>query len=252
VCGRRPRRAGAGGDLTEFSLPAGSIATDITTGPDGALWFTENASNKIGRITTAGAIAEFPIPTAGSGLRGIITGPDGALWFTENVSNKIGRITTAGVITEIPVPTPSSTGITAGPDGTVWFTEFAANKIGHTTVGGIAEFPASFSGAAAGTGDFNGDGKSDILWRDTSSGTAAIWLMNGAQVTGAAGVGSAPFSLWSISETGDFNGDGKSDILWHDSNGNVAIWFMNGTRATGAAGVGNVPAVWSIQGAGAD
>ncbi len=104
----------------------------------------------------------------------------------------------------------------------------------------------------AGTGDSNGDGKSDILWRDTTSGTVAIWLMNGAQVTGAAGVGSAAFPLWSISETGDFNGDGKSDILWHDGNGNVAIWFMNGTQVAQAAGVATVPTVWTIQGANAD
>ena len=26
-----------------------------------------------------------------------------------------------------------------------------------------------------GTGDFNGDGKSDILWRNTSTGENAIW-----------------------------------------------------------------------------
>ena len=34
------------------------------------------------------------------------------------------------------------------------------------------------------TGDFNGDGMSDILWRDTS-GNTAIWFMNGATPTGA-------------------------------------------------------------------
>ena len=34
------------------------------------------------------------------------------------------------------------------------------------------------------TGDFNGDAKSDILWRDMSmgGGTVAIWLLNGLQV----------------------------------------------------------------------
>ena len=101
-----------------------------------------------------------------------------------------------------------------------------------------------------GTGDFDGDGMSDILWRD-DKGNVAIWLMNGAQVTQAAGVGSAPTS-WTIVETGDFNGDGKSDLLWHDTSGNVAIWFMNGTQVAQAAGVGNAPAVWSIQGANAD
>jgi len=74
--------------------------------------------------------------------------------------------------------------------------------------------------------------------------------MNGAQVTQAAAVGSAPTS-WSIAETGDFNGDGKKRLLWQDTSGNVAIWFMNGAQASGA-GVGNVPTVWSIQGANAD
>jgi FG-GAP-like repeat len=104
----------------------------------------------------------------------------------------------------------------------------------------------------AGTGDFNGDGKSDILWRDTSSGTVAIWLMNGAQVTQAAGVSTVDPNVWTIVETGDFDGDGKSDILWQDTTGNVAMWFMNGAQVRQSAGVGNVPTVWSVQGAGAD
>jgi hypothetical protein len=34
------------------------------------------------------------------------------------------------------------------------------------------------------TGYFNGDGKGDILWRDTS-GNTAIWFMNGVTPTGA-------------------------------------------------------------------
>jgi hypothetical protein len=31
-----------------------------------------------------------------------------------------------------------------------------------------------------GTGDFNGDGKTDILWRNKSTGQNIIWFMNGA------------------------------------------------------------------------
>jgi hypothetical protein len=40
------------------------------------------------------------------------------------------------------------------------------------------------------TGDFDGDGKSDILWRDSNTGTVTIWFMNGLQVcsTGRVGV----------------------------------------------------------------
>ena len=88
--------------------------------------------NKIGRITTAGDITEFPIPTADCFPQGITTGPDGNLWFTEYNVNKIGRITTAGVITEFPLPTAGSfpQGITTGPDGNLWFTEYY-DKIGR-------------------------------------------------------------------------------------------------------------------------
>jgi streptogramin lyase len=98
--------------ITEFPIPtADSAPWGITTGPDGALWFTERYNpGKIGRITTAGAITEFPVPTANSVPSGITTGPDGALWFTESggAANKIGRITTSGVITEFPTPTANS------------------------------------------------------------------------------------------------------------------------------------------------
>jgi uncharacterized protein (TIGR03437 family) len=121
-----------------------SIPGYIVTGPDGALWFTEGASApKIGRITTPGAIAEFPLPNPGGSPVGIAAGPDGALWFAELGTNKIGRITTAGAITEFPVPTAGSGpyGIVAGPDGALWFTESAVSQIGRiTTAGAVTEF----------------------------------------------------------------------------------------------------------------
>jgi len=44
----------------------------------------------------------------------------------------------------------------------------------------IGQIPLTW--AIVGTGDFNGDGKSDILWRD-SSGNVAMWFMNGTQIT---------------------------------------------------------------------
>ena len=46
--------------FTEYTIPTlGSQPTSIAAGPDGALWFTESGSNKIGRITTAGVITEY-------------------------------------------------------------------------------------------------------------------------------------------------------------------------------------------------
>ena len=42
----------------------------------------------------------------------------------------------------------------------------------------------------------HGDGKSDIVWRDTS-GNVAMWLMNGSQIVSASVVANAP-TVWSI------------------------------------------------------
>jgi hypothetical protein len=79
--------------------------------------------------------------------------------------------------------------------------------------------------------------------------------MNGAQVSGAAGLGVVP-TTWAIAETGDFNGDANSDLLWRDSSGNTAIWFLapsgSSVQVSSTAGLGNIPITWTIQGMNAD
>jgi hypothetical protein len=124
--------------------PFGSFPEGITTGPDGALWFTDGGV-RIGRMTTAGAVTVYAIPTPTGAPYGITTGPDGALWFTEPGSSKIGRISTNGMITEFSLAFDSSpVGITTGPDGALWFTESNSNKIGRiTTSGVITEYAVS-------------------------------------------------------------------------------------------------------------
>src|SRR5215469_1923412 len=87
--------------ITEYPIPTpNSGPFGIAAGFDLAAWFTEISANKIGRITTAGAISEFSLPPAPSGPvvtrpSDITAGPDGALWFIWGPgANKIGRITT--------------------------------------------------------------------------------------------------------------------------------------------------------------
>jgi hypothetical protein len=98
----------------------------------------------------------------------------------------------------------------------------------------------------AGTGDFNGDGKSDIIWRD-NVGDISIWLMNGATISSGVGLGQLPID-WQIVETGDFNGDRTSDVLWFSSTfGVVAMWLMNGGQIMQSSGVGFMGGGWTIQ-----
>lgn len=123
----------------------------IITGPDEALWFTENQSNKIGTITIFWAITEFDIPTTSGPVgicRGtvfeyllptenakphaIVSGKAGDIWFTEWGSNQIGRFTSCGKITEYQIHTTGAElhGPVLGQDGgAIWFAEESDKKV---------------------------------------------------------------------------------------------------------------------------
>ena len=113
-----------------------------------------------------------------------------------------------------------------------------------TSSNGLGTVTSNF--VVQGVGDFNGDGKIDILWRDTNSGALSIWFTNGTQVRSGAVVGALP-STWNVAQVGDYNGDGKSDILLLDSAGDLAVWLMNAATASSSVGVGNVGPTWQVQ-----
>ena len=96
------------------------------------------------------------------------------------------------------------------------------------------------------THDFNGDGKSDMLWHH-SSGADFMNLMNGSVVTSSASLGGD--GNWTIVGTGDFDGDGKADILWRHISGAVFMNMMNGGVVTSSASIGGDPG-WTIAGTG--
>src|SRR5450755_1737484 len=84
MCVNAAAQSGAHSHITTYPTLSGTgFYSDITAGPDGALWFTEEIGNNIGRITTAGVVTEYPVPTPNGQLFAITSGPDEALWFTE-------------------------------------------------------------------------------------------------------------------------------------------------------------------------
>ena len=111
-----------------------------------------------------------------------------------------------------------------------------------------------------GTGDFNGDQKTDILWRYCGTGPYQglndIWFMNGTSFLGETLLATVSDTAWEIAGTGDFNGDQKTDILWRyygtgPYQGLNDIWFMNGTSFLGETLLATVSDTnWRIAGTG--
>lgn len=105
------------GQATEFPLSEpGSAPGSIVPGPDGNLWFAEAGTERIGRITPAGTITEFPI---GSRPSDLVAGHDGNIWYATD--GAIGRISAAGKVFS-PIAVEGGFGpLAAGPDLRLWF-----------------------------------------------------------------------------------------------------------------------------------
>ena len=102
--------------------------------------------------------------------------------------------------------------------------------------------------------DFNGDGRSDILWRN-SDGQVSNWLAqaNGSFVINDANAAIGVPTSWQIVGTGDFNGDGRSDLLWRHQSGTLSNWLATaagGWIVNDANALAQVPNAWKVAGVG--
>jgi hypothetical protein len=131
-------------------------------------------------------------------------------------------------------------------DTSIWLMTGNATQVSVLWATDLGLVPTTWS--VAHTGDFDGDGHTDILWHNMN-GDTSIWLMTGSatqvRVSSTHDLGVVPTS-WTIAGTGDFNGDGKSDILWHNTNGDTSIWLMNGAIVSSATDLGLVPPSWNV------
>jgi alpha-tubulin suppressor-like RCC1 family protein len=185
------------------------------------------------------------------------------------------RLAPVDVLTDATVPTTLTITPSAGTDGTISpSTPQVINAGGSQlfTVTPNAGFAASVGGSCGGTlagtsyttnsitanctviatfnkilrvtVDLDADGKSDLIFRNGSTGQISAWLMNGATVTAAAGLVSP--GNWTVSHTADFNADGKVDILFRNSDGSVTLWLMNGLSISAAVGLIGPDPNWRV------
>lgn len=102
-------------------------------------------------------------------------------------------------------------------------------------VAGVAFFgtapPDSWTLTEA-AGDYNNDGRTDLLWVD-AGGNVVIWSLSFAtQRFASTRVGSVPAGYRVLDGAVDLDDDGRSDIVWQGPGGDVVVWFMTGTGST--------------------
>ncbi|MGX4770611.1 FG-GAP-like repeat-containing protein [Bradyrhizobium guangdongense] len=123
-------------------------------------------------------------------------------------------------------------------DAQVWLMN--GSQISATgTLGTISAFAGW---GYAGVGDFNGDGKSDLLLVNSANNGVAVWELSGTSVIANPQVGTMA-SGFHFAEEGDFNGDGKTDLLMlNDATHELQVWLMNGTQVTSQTTIGTISA----------
>jgi hypothetical protein len=125
----------------------------------------------------------------------------------------------------------------AGADGTDTLTNVEALQFSDQTI----QWSSSAAFVSSNHADFNGDGTSDVFWRNNSSGHVGIWDMDTFLPSwldlGGSGVDHKVVGV------GRFNTDTTSDLLWrNDATGHVGIWEMHN----------NVPTWHDLGGSGVD
>ncbi len=103
---------------------------------------------------------------------------------------------------------------------------------------GYPELTSDLEYIVAGIGDFNGDGRDDVLMRHQTLGTWMLYAMNGfIPLDGESGPANLTRDLtYSVVGIGDFNGDGRDDVLLRRAEGGWHLYVMQGRKIVFGSG----------------
>lgn len=146
----------------EVFVPSGSGglngASDIDCGPDGNLYVSSQANDRILRYDgSTGAFIDIFVPAGSGGLNipvGLDFGPDGNLYVVSNANHSVLRYDgSTGAFMDVFVPTGSGlnspSGLTFGPDGILYVCSFLSDKVLYfdgTTGAALGDFVTTGSG----------------------------------------------------------------------------------------------------------
>ncbi|GAC1407335.1 MAG: hypothetical protein NVSMB64_14110 [Candidatus Velthaea sp.] len=193
----------APGSIVEYKSGFSAVATHLTLGPDGNIWFTSsvdkqiaggdfNFVNRIGSITPSGSVKEYGniFADKAAELTALTTGRDGNVWYGAGppcydcptaAQAHLGRITTSGVPTDFSPVGSFPVSLTPGPDGNVWFTggqSGSRGQVGHISpAGNVTSYTLpGFAGTTIVAGITAGpDGQ---LWFNATTSNAASTIQH--------------------------------------------------------------------------
>lgn len=123
--------------IEEWTVPTkGAHPHDPAVGPDGSLWFTEQMTNKLGRLDPkTGQFKEYPLTESENpGPHGLVADRDGNIWFTANFGGYIGKLDpSTGKVTVFPMPDKKADdphSLVFDSKGILWFTVQGGNMVG--------------------------------------------------------------------------------------------------------------------------
>ena len=218
----------------------GNGGNDTISG--GAGWDTLQGGSGIDRLT--GGAGNDVFVDSGAGLNG-----DTITDFAAGDRIVISNASLSGFTYSLSGSTLSFTG------GSITLAGFAGGTFfASAAAGGGVQLSLTQTAAIEARNDFNGDGRSDILWRN-ENGEFSNWLgtANGGFAHNDANAATQVSTSWKIAGTGDFNGDGRADVLWRNDGGALSNWLANpngGFTANDGNAFVNVSTAWKVVGTG--
>ncbi len=108
------------------------------------------------------------------------------------------------------------------PSGLHFFAWSAADEM-HTFDLGIVSTYEMANWQLQAVGDFDGDRRADLFWRNMRDGRNVAW--RGGSPAASMPIVRVNDPAWRVAATGDYDGDGRSDLFWrHTVGGNTSVW----------------------------
>jgi hypothetical protein len=221
------------------------------------LWYMNGTSLVSGTFTNPAVLADTRWTVVGTndfdadGQADILwrhaTSGENVLWFMNGADLVSGTFTTPSALADVrwSMVGTGDFDLDGSPD-ILWRHGVSGENVlwymnGSVLAGGTFTTPAALTDVRwkmAGVGDFNRDGKPDILWHHTVAGQIVLWYMDGSVLVG--GTFTTPPAFpdvgWQMVAVGDYNADERPDIVWrHQTSGQNAVWFMNDGTLMGGA-----------------